>query len=155
MHLVLTYFHRIRGPEVYICFPDANLEAKTITKLTKFFDLDMDETFFEIVLINKKKKIVNLYFEIPSKFSRGNRELVMLSLIMRLEYDSRLTWSFLVDASHKILSTPDIYKAFYKHDDFREDDIEIDIYYEKIKTILNSSLSSLIERMGAKLEIQS
>ena len=44
--------------------------------------------------------------------------MAMLSLIMKIEYDSKLTWSFLVDATQKIISTPHIFKAFYKFDDF-------------------------------------
>lgn len=150
MHLVLTYFNRIKGPSIFLSFPDAQLEEDIIHRLMKFFDLDINETFFEIVLINRKKRILNLYFEVHSEWARGNREMAMLSLIMKIEYDSRLTWSFLVDATHKIISTPKIYKAFYKFDDFREDDIEIDICYETIKNELLNCLSSLIDRMESR-----
>ncbi len=150
MHLVLSYFHRIKGPNIYLSFPEVQLEQDIINKLMKFFDLDINETFFEIVLINRKRRILNLYFEIPSEWARGKVEMVMLSLIMKIEYDSRLTWSFLVDASHKIISTPNIYKAFYKHDDFREEDIEIDVYYETVRNILFDCLDGLIERMERK-----
>lgn len=151
MHLVLTYFHRVKGPSIYLSYPDAKLEKDIINKLIRFYDLDIDETFFEIVLINKKKKILNLYFEIPSDWARGNRELVMLSLIMKMEYDSRLTYAFLVETSRIILSTPKIFKAFYKNDDFRDDnDIEIDVSYETIKNILFESLSNLINRMESR-----
>lgn len=150
MNLVLTYFHRIKGPSIYLSFPDVNakLEDDIIQKLMKFFDLDISETFFEIVLINRKKRILNLYFEIPSEWARGNIEMAMLSLIMKIEFNSRLTWSFLVDASHKIVSTPAIFKAFYKDDDFHDNDIEIDVAYETIKNILFGCLSGLIDRMA-------
>ena len=117
MHLVLTYFNRIKGPSIYVSFPDAQLEEDIIYRLLKFFDLDINESFFEIVLINRKKRILNLYFEVHSQWARGNKEMAMLSLIMKVEYDSRLTWSFLLDAAQKIISTPRIYKAFYKFDD--------------------------------------
>jgi len=150
MNLVLTYFHRVKGPSIYLSFPDVNakLEDDIIHKLMKFFDLDINETFFEIILINKKKRILNLYFEIPSEWARGNIEMAMLSLIMDIKFNSRLTWSFLVDASHKIISTPAIFKAFYKDDDFRDDsDIEIDLAYETIKKLLFNSINNLLERM--------
>ena len=78
MHLVLTFFHRVKGPEILISYPDAKLEEDIIEKLIRFFDLEINETFFEIVLINKKKKIINLYFEIPSDWARGKKELAML-----------------------------------------------------------------------------
>ena len=149
MQLVLTYFHRIKGPSIFLSFPqnNAKLEEDIVHKLMKFFDLDINETFFEIVLINKKKRILNLYFEIPSDWARGNIEMAMLSLIMKIEFNSRLTWSFLVQASHKIISTPAIFKAFYKDDDFHDNDIEIDIAFETIKILLFDCLSGLIKRM--------
>ncbi len=136
MHLVLTYFHKIRGPEILMSYPDEKLEEDIIEKLMRFFDLQINETFFEIILINKHKRIINLYFEIPSEYARGKKELAMLSLIMKEKYESRLIYSFLVDTVQKIIRTENIYKAFYKKDDFYDNDIEIDISYEAIKKTL-------------------
>jgi len=152
MHLVLTYFHQIRGPEILMSYPEIELEQDIIEKLTKFFDLEINETFFEIVLINKHKKIINLFFEIPSEWSRGKKELAMLSLIMDEKYLSRLVYSFLVDAVQKIISTENIFKGFYKNDLFRDrgKDIEIDLKYQSIKEILYFCLSTLIERLKLK-----
>ena len=149
MHLVLTFFHRVKGPEILISYPDAKLEEDIIEKLIRFFDLEINETFFEIVLINKKKKIINLYFEIPSDWARGKKELAMLSLIMKEKYDSRLIYTFLVDTVQKIISYDGIFKAFYKNDDFQDNDIEIDLAYEVIKKILFKCLNSLIERLNS------
>ncbi len=56
MLLTLTYFHQIKGPSVLISYPDVKLEEDIVNRLLKFFDLEIDETFFEIVLITKKKK---------------------------------------------------------------------------------------------------
>lgn len=153
MHLVLTYFHQIRGPEILMSYPEIELEQDIIEKLTKFFDLEINETFFEIVLINKHKKIINLFFEIPSEWSRGKKELAMLSLIMDEKYLSRLVYSFLVDAVQKIISTENIFKGFYKNDLFRDrgKDIEIDLKYQSIKEILYFCLSTLIERLKSKI----
>jgi len=153
MHLVLTYFHQIRGPEILMSYPEIELEQEIIEKLTKFFDLEINETFFEIVLINKHKKIINLFFEIPSEWSRGKKELAMLSLIMDEKYLSRLVYSFLVDAVQKIISTENIFKGFYKNDLFRDrgKDIEIDLKYQSIKEILYFCLSNLIERLKSKI----
>lgn len=151
MHLVLSYFHKLLGPRIFLSYPDASLEEEIINKLIKIFDVDIGETFFEIILINKKKRIINLYFELPSSWARGGREMVMLSLIMALKYDSRLIYSFLVDASHNILKTPNAFKAFYKNDDFRpSNDIEIDVAHEMIKKTLYGCLSDLIERLNPK-----
>ncbi|MFX1327290.1 MAG: hypothetical protein ACFE91_03995 [Promethearchaeota archaeon] len=152
MHLVITFFHQIKGPNVLLSYPEVKLEEKIIQSLIKFFDLEIDETFFEIVLITKKKKIINFNFEIPSEWARGKKEFVMLSLIMKREYESELVYAFIVDASYNILKTKNVYKALYKFDDFRDDsDIEIDLTYEQIKKILFNCLTSLITRIRDKI----
>lgn len=152
MHLALTYFHQIKGPSILISYPDEKLEEDIINKLIKFFDLEIDETFFEIVLITKKKKIINFNFEIDSEWARGNKEFVMLSLIMKREYESEQFYAFIVDSGYKILKTENVYKAFYKSDDFHDNDIEIDLTYEIIKKILFNCLTSLISRIEDKIK---
>jgi len=150
MHLALTYFHHVKGPNILLSYPEVKLEEDIIEKLIRFFDLNINETFFEIVLINKHKKIINLYFEIPSPWARGKKQLAMLSLIMKEKYDSRLIYSFLVDAVQKIINTENVFKAFYINDDFHDNDIEIYLSYEGIKKILFNCLSSLIKRLKSK-----
>ncbi|KKL05957.1 hypothetical protein LCGC14_2600820, partial [marine sediment metagenome] len=76
----------------------------------------------------------------------------MLSLIIKKEYESEQFYAFLVDASYKILNTRQVYKAFYKDDDFRDNDIEIDLTYEQIKKILFNCLKSLISRIEDKIK---
>jgi len=121
--------------------------------LKKFFDLEIDETFFEIILITKKKKIINFHFEIPSEWARGKKEDAMLSLIINKEYESESMYAFIVDSSYKILKTRNVFKAFYKDDDFRNDnDIEIDVTFEQIKKILFECLTSLISRIEDKIK---
>ncbi|MFX1489929.1 MAG: hypothetical protein ACFFBI_12315 [Promethearchaeota archaeon] len=153
MHLVITFFHQIKGPNVLLSYPEVQLEEEIINSLIKFFDLEINETFFEIVLITKKKKIINFHFEIPSEWARGKKEFVMLSLIMKREYESESVYAFVVDSSYKILKTENVYKAFYKFDDFRHGtDIEIDLTYEQIKKILYNCLTSLIARLEDKIK---
>ncbi len=153
MHLVFTYFHQIKGPSVLMSYPNEKLEEDIINRLQKFFDLEIDETFFEIVLITKKKKIINFNFEIPSEWARGKKEFVMLSLIMKKEYESESIYAFIVDSSYKILKTKNVFKALYKDDDFRNsNDIEIDITYEQIRKILFDCLTSLISRIEDRIK---
>ena len=84
---------------------------------------------------------------------KRGKSFVMLSLIMKKEYESESVYAFLVDSSYKILKTENVYKAFYKFDDFRDDsDIEIDLTYEQIKKILFNCLTSLISRIEDKVK---
>jgi len=135
-----------------LSYPDEKLEEDLINKLKKFFDLEIDETFFEIVLITKKKKIINFHFEIPSEWARGKKEDAMLSLIINKEYESSQFYAFLVDTSYKILKTEKMYKAFYKDDEFHDNDIEIDLNYEIIRKILFDCVSSFIIRVEEKIK---
>lgn len=135
-----------------LSYPDEKLEEDLINKLKKFFDLEIDEAFFEIILITKKKKIINFHFEIPSEWARGKKEDAMLSLIINKEYESSQFYAFLVDSSYKILKTKCIYKAFYKDDEFRDNDIEIDMTYEIIRKILINGVSSFIRRIEDKVK---
>ncbi|MFW9940701.1 MAG: hypothetical protein ACFFFT_06655 [Candidatus Thorarchaeota archaeon] len=152
IRLILTYFNQILGPSVLLSYPDDKLEEDLITKLKKFFDLEIDETFFEIVLITKNKKIINFHFEIPSEWARGKKEDAMLSLIVKRKYESSQFYAFLVDSSYKILKTEKVYKAFYKDDEFHDNDIEIDMAYEIIRKILFNCVSSLIIRIEDKIK---
>jgi hypothetical protein len=135
-----------------LSYPDEKLEQDLINKLKKFFDLEIDETFFEIVLITKKKKIINFHFEVPSDWARGKKEFVMLSLIMKKEYNSEDLYAFLVESSYKILKTKNVYKAFYKNSDFYYNDIEIDLNYEIIRKILFNCINNLILRLEDKIK---
>jgi len=154
MQLVVTFFHRTIGPLVFLSYPEVELEEDIIKKLLRFFDLEIGEDFIEITIINQHKKVINLYFDLPSEWARGKKEEVMLSLIMKEEYNSRLIYSFLIDTVHKIRSRENVFKAFYKDDDNVDNDIEIDISYEAIKRILFSCLTKLIKRLEANNEIK-
>jgi hypothetical protein len=139
---------------VFLSYPEVKLKEDIIEKLLRFFDLEIGEDFIEIIIINQHKKIINLYFELPSEWARGKKEEVMLSLIMKEEYNSRLIYSFLIDTVHKIRSRENVFKAFYKDNDYVDHDIEIDISYEAIKRILFSCLTKLINKIEADNKIK-
>ena len=154
MQLVVTFFHRTRGPLVFLSYPEVKLEEDIIQKLLRFFDLEIGEYFIEIIIINQHRKIINLYFDIPSEWARGKKEEIMLSLIMKEDYNSRLIYSFLIETVHFIRSRENIFKAFYKDDDHIDADIEIDINYEAIKRILFNCLTRLITRLETNNKIK-
>ncbi|MFX1375699.1 MAG: hypothetical protein ACFFA0_07795 [Promethearchaeota archaeon] len=76
----------------------------------------------------------------------------MLSLIIKKDYESSQFYAFLVDSSYKIIKTKNVYKAFYKDDEFRDNDIEIDSSYEIIRKILFNCVSSFILRIEDKMK---
>jgi hypothetical protein len=149
MFLVLTHFHGVKGPVIFLNYPE-NIPSSVRNKVLRFFDLDIEEEFFEIVLINQGQRIVNLYFEIPSEWARGGVEMAMISVIMKTEYDSTLIYDFLKEIAEEIILTDKVFKSFYKYDDFHYNDIEIDLNYEILKKILRRSLERFIEKLTHK-----
>jgi len=71
---------------------------------------------------------------------------------MKIEYKSKDLYAFLVDSSHKILNTKNVYKALYKNSDFYYNDIEIDLNFEIIRKILFNCLNNLILRIEDKIK---
>ena len=158
MHLVLTYFDRLRGPSIFLSYPEIEIEEDTINKLIKFFDLDINETFFEIVLINKNKKIINLYIEIPSEWARGNKEMLMVTIIFdqqtTKEIEDNIS-SLCMEFSEKLQSNEEIFTAFYINDlsNFEEADKENIIKNDSlIKAWVKNLYWAIIEETREKSE---
>jgi len=147
MQLALLYFNTIIGPEIYFSHPGSILE-RVGKKMLGFFDLDMSDKFFEVSLIEEDLKLTNLYFEITSCWARGNREMLMLSVITDKNYRSELFYETLKDYSYKIMSIVNIYKAFYTKGYLEKNDSEID---EKVTELYNILLECY-DNLGQKLE---
>ena len=151
MQLALLYFNTVLGPEIYFSHPGTILE-KVGKKMLGFFDLDMTDNFFEVSLIEEDLKITNLYFEITSCWARGNKEMLMLSVITKKNYKSELFYNTLKDYSFKIMSIVNIYKAFYTRGYLNEEDPEIDLKVKELEEILQQCYDNLGERLKDKIE---
>ena len=145
MYLVLTYFHAIRGPKIIFSFPEMVPEGiyKSIKSL---FDVDSENAFFEFVLAEENLKIINLYFEVPSKWARGEVEMCMLSLITDRDTDSKTFYDILKDASSKIMTQSNIYKSLYIDQIYEQKDNEIKEKYEELKCICSELLKNFQEK---------
>jgi len=147
MQLALLYFNPIIGPEIYFSHPGSIIE-RIGKKMLGFFDLDMSDKFFEVSLIEEDLKLTNLYFEITSCWARGNREMIMFSVITDKNYRSELFYETLKDYSYKIMSIVNIYKAFYTKGYLEKHDSEID---EKVTELYNILLECY-DNLGQKLK---
>ena len=151
MQLALLYFNSIMGPEIFYSYPDPVLE-KISKKMLGFFDLDMTDQFFEVSLIEEDLKLTNLYFEITSCWARGNKEMVMLSVITDKSHKSELFYEILKDYSYKIVSTVNIYKGFYTRGFLKEKDPEIDSKKEELHEIIIECYNDLEDKLKSKIE---
>ncbi|MFX1311164.1 MAG: hypothetical protein ACFFHD_00940 [Promethearchaeota archaeon] len=151
MQLVLLYFNSILGPEIFYSYPDPIIE-KVKKNMSGFFDLDMTDQFFEVSLVEEELKLTNLYFEITSSWARGHKEMLMLSVITDKNHKSDLFFDILKDYSYKIVSTANMYKAFYTKDFLNKEDPEIDSKKEELHNILIDCYNHLEAKLKSKVE---
>ncbi|MFW9968668.1 MAG: hypothetical protein ACFFDF_00610 [Candidatus Odinarchaeota archaeon] len=151
MKLALLYFNTITGPEIYFSHPGSIIE-KVSKKILGFFDLDMSDKFFEVSLIEEELKLTNLYFEITSCWARGNKEMLMLSVIIDKNHKSEVFYDILKEYSLKIMAVVNLYKAFYQKGYLKENDPEVDLKVQELNTILLECYDQLGERLKVNVE---
>ena len=155
MNLVLTHFNQTIGPMLYLSVPD-DISDEISKKIISFFNFELKEEYFEIVLVDEKLKISNLYFEIPSPWTRGRFEMVMISIITEKKFKILKKGEFfhenLNKISKRISSTKNIFKAFYKYNNTQYSDKEIDEKYKELLEIFNDSLKILEKELKVHLE---
>ncbi|MFX1419996.1 MAG: hypothetical protein ACFE9N_13845 [Promethearchaeota archaeon] len=151
MKLALLYFNTITGPEIYFSHP-GSIKESICKKILGFFDLDMSDQFFEVSLIEDELKLINLYFEITSCWARGNKEMLMLSVITDKNHKSEIFYDILKEYSIKIMSAVNLYKAFYVKGYLKENDPEIELKINELHTLILECYDKLGERLNINLE---
>ncbi|MHA1132626.1 MAG: hypothetical protein ACTSQQ_17705 [Candidatus Helarchaeota archaeon] len=81
VYLNLNYFNTIQGPQIFQTYPedaDENI-VQSVANLLNISEL-IKQKFF--VYEGADFKTVSLYFEIPSEWARGKKEMLLLSIIL-------------------------------------------------------------------------
>ncbi|MFX1296413.1 MAG: hypothetical protein ACFFD2_16360 [Promethearchaeota archaeon] len=120
----LLYFHRKAGPIVFTTYPrevdTKEKEKKEIfskdqaKKLCKELEIATYEGFFTRTYPDMSH--VSYYFEIPSEWARGKKEMLLLSYIFRKTPAIDITFALNLKAMEfveKMKVHPEIYKGFY------------------------------------------
>ena len=146
MQLVFTFFDQRMGPAVLFVFPE-QIEESIQKKILTFFDFEISETFFEIVLIDEKLKITNLYFELPSEWARGGHESVMISVVTDKDFKFLKKGEFfhetLKETAENIKSIKSVYKALHIDDGSWNQDPDVKPTNAALKSILVDCLEIL------------
>ncbi len=114
--LIITYFNRILGSEIYLTAPKNLLDElnEEIVDQLKTMIYNEEEGFF-VHNFSTTLKTANRIFKIDSKWARGRTELVLASVIVSEEEpDYSFYESLLNDFVNTLKSHGEIYKAFYK-----------------------------------------
>ena len=77
--VAISYFHKKIGPTMFYSYPEGSLDEDLSTKIASVMDQTFEEGFFtrSIGSIN----CMNYYFEIASDWARGNKDMIMVSIM--------------------------------------------------------------------------
>ncbi|MFX1390397.1 MAG: hypothetical protein ACFE9Z_10070 [Promethearchaeota archaeon] len=125
--VALSYFHRKIGPIVFNSYPRDVLGKELSLKIANIMDQQFSEGFFTHSFENLKS--LNYYFEIQSEWARGNKEMLMVSVILDQQISTEVEEKisvFCTEFSEQLQSNEEIYTAFYINDinNFDEEDQE-------------------------------
>ncbi|MGV9173483.1 MAG: hypothetical protein ACOC44_08965 [Promethearchaeia archaeon] len=134
--LLLTFFNRILGPEVFLTKPESlvdDLDTKYINQIKSLLDSSKENTFFTHYF-SSELNTANYTFSIESDWARGRSELAMITAIMSEEEPDYAAYQkTLSNFVNKIKNIPKIYKAFYINRGKAEQRQEIKEKYEILK----------------------
>jgi hypothetical protein len=146
----IAYFHNVRGPQFFE-FSDGILEEKEGQRILAY--LEQNSGLVEIQFENNRY-ILNV-FEIPSKWARGNVELMMIGIKLGLfESDPLKTnkiKSKMEEFIFKFQTKEDLFKACYMSR-VQEDQFANDVEIIKLKySYLERAISELkLDTLGGK-----
>ncbi|MFX1327053.1 MAG: hypothetical protein ACFE91_02775 [Promethearchaeota archaeon] len=154
--VALSYFHRKIGPLVFYSYPKDMLDKDLSTKIANIMDQQFNEGFFTHSFENLKS--LNYYFEIHSDWARGNKEMLMVSIIIDQliipEVEEKIS-ILCTEFSERLQSNEEIFTAFYINDinNFDKEDQENIIKNESlIKDWVYNLYWAILEETREKTE---
>ncbi len=114
--LVICYFDNLIGPSIGYALPlgissdPADLPPNLGNQILKLIDTQTAETFFTYGF--ETYTTANLYFEIPSDWSRSKLEIICLSVLTQ-SGKPELFRETLIEGAQRFKAIPDMYKAFH------------------------------------------
>lgn len=135
MIVILSYFHTRIGTSVFYSFPETPLGKEISDRLYDIMTQQNEEEFFTHSFENLK--ILNYYFQVPSEWARGKREMVMVSIIINQQISPEIEESLSLLCkrfSTQMQSNENIYAGFYIYELNKHDEVD------KERIIENESL---------------
>lgn len=112
LSIILSHFHQISGPRILIENPKVFSDKQTYN-VARLIDSAFEKGFF----IHKFPDLLsaNYFFEVPSPWARGSRELVLISILFNSDHKENLSIyeTSLTEFVLKFLKEKDIYQSFY------------------------------------------
>lgn len=134
----LSFFARRKGPTLFYSYPEnAQTESEKLGIIQ-----NMDQTFKKEFFIQQSSTLpasLNYYFEIPSEWARGNKEMLLLSIILNIPITPVLEdiiKPICLDFATQLKNEENSFKGIYINDMTRvpeKDKKEIKMYSDGLK----------------------
>jgi len=152
--VALTIFKRRMGPLMFYSFPENSLNNKEQESIGALMNQSFQEKFF----VNQSSFIssLNYYFEIHSDWARGNKEMLLISVILDRKINQEIEetiQSLCLDLDSQLNSNKEIFKALYisEIESFSdEDQVEIKRTNENLKVIIKKFYDKIKAIEGIK-----
>ncbi len=135
--LILSYFDQIVGPQIFLKAPEVlpDDEMNNIPLLMDFYE----KGFF--IHISGNLKSLNQIFVVPSNYSRGKQETLLISIIIDInsEIHPDLAQELLEGFVEEFTKINKVYKAFYLNSERYDGDPNV---YEEVKNLFYSFFKS-------------
>ena len=151
MNLVLTIFDRFQGPVSYINIPDKSIDESILEQIAAFMNLDLEDSFFELNLVNENLKTINYSFEIQSDWARGGTEMLQLTILTEKNYKNEIFLDWFKKTQQTIVSRDDIFIGCYKFMPDYINDPEVDVKYKELIEILSEMYKNLNETIESSI----
>ena len=126
--ITLSWFHRKIGPIVFYSYPENILDGDLSVRIANIMDQTFNEGFFTHSFENVNS--MNYYFEIHSDWARGNKEMLMVSVIFEQQTSPEMEQNVLTlfnEFSQRLQSNEEIFTSFYANDlNSFDDETDID-----------------------------
>ena len=111
--VALSYFHWKKGPMV-LSYPSGMLDNDLLIQMAHIMEYQDLENFFSLSI--NHLKLFNYIFEIKTKWAKGNKERLMISIILDHQITPKIEEFFSLTCLgfvEQLKSNEDIYTAFY------------------------------------------
>lgn len=113
----LTFFKRRSGPHMFYSVPEDTLNNVEKESIVEILVQSYKEKFFTYQ--SSTISSLNYYFELHSDWARGNKEMLMISVILDRKINQaieEIIQSLCIDFESQLSATHDIFKALYIND---------------------------------------
>jgi len=144
--VTLTFFKRKKGPLMFYSFPENTLNNMEEESIVEMITQSFKERFF--ILQSSIVCSLNYYFEIHSDLARGNKEILMISVILDRKINQaikEIIQSLCIDFESQLNSNKEIFKALYINElDLFTDEEHVDI--KRINEDLKASIKEFYNK---------